>query len=434
MLITREKKEQNTGKMFVGIDLGRYSVQISYVRAGMDEPETAEQVTGSEVFNIPMVLCKRAGVNQWFYGREALKYYEREGGYLVDNIFQKALNGEKEEIEGEFVEGIALLTLFLKRSLSILGSSAVSGAISDIMFTFDEMGDEAIGVMDTVIANLALKKCNIYFQSYSESIYSYLIHQDPEIWTHRVICAYFDGNKLTTYTFYRNLRTKPIVTLVDENEITDFAIPKIIIEDTRPAAYAKLDDEFSQIMKEQLGTELYSGVYLLGDGFKDNWCDQSLRFLGRGRRLFMGNDVFSRGACYTLMDKADPSEAAIEHVYLGPDKLKSNVGIDVLRRGEESYLAVLDAGVNWYEAKADFEMFVPEDYTFNFYLISLDGGSRQTYPVVIDNPPDRDYETVRVLLHFEMSDVNTIKLKITDLGFGDLYPSSGLEWNYTMNL
>ena len=102
--------------MVVGFDLGRYSVQISFWRPGMEEPKTAELVTGSELYNIPMVLCKRRGVNQWFYGRDAIKYHENGDGLIVDNLLQKAIDGETEVIDGNEVDGIALLTLFIKRS------------------------------------------------------------------------------------------------------------------------------------------------------------------------------------------------------------------------------------------------------------------------------------------------------------------------------
>lgn len=434
MLTTKDKAEQNKGRMVVGIDLGRYSVQISYMRSGMEAPEMAEQVIGSEVFNIPMILCKRVGVNQWFYGREAIKYYEKEGGFLVDNILQKAIKGENEVIDGISYEGTALLSLFVKRSLSILGGAHMSGAISDIMFTCEELDSRVIEVMSRVTGNLSLRDCNVYFQSYAESIYNYMIHQEAEIWSQNVLLAYFDGNRLVNYTFSRNQRTTPIVSFVDTAEEIPLSLPQIITEDSRPAAYERLDAQFLEYMKEAIGMEYFSGVYLLGDGFKDEWISTSLHFLGKNRRLFIGNDLFSRGACYSLMDKYEPTETAKQHVYLGPDKLKSNVGMNVLRRGEESYLALLDAGVNWFDVKADYQLFMSDDYTFRFIIIPLDGGEHTEHVITIDNPPERDVETVRIALSMNMSDINTIKIHLEDMGFGGLYPSSGLTWDFEITI
>lgn len=434
MALGRERSEFNKAKMVVGMDIGRYSVQISYMRQGMTEPETAEQVMGSEVFNIPMLLCKRVGVNQWFYGREALKYHEKEGGYLVDNILQKAIDGRYEVIENENIDSVALLTLFIKRSLSILGGSHLAGGISDIMFTCESLGSRVVEVMSRVAANLQLKNCNVYFQSYAESIYNYVIHQDPTVWNYNVLFSYFDGKKSTNFVFKRNMRTTPIVAFVEETEPVEMALPEYITEDTKPAMYERFDDQYVDLMKNIITDDYFSGVYLVGDGFKEPWADKTLRYLGRNRRLFIGNDIFSRGACYSLMDKYEPTEEATGHVFLGMDKLRCNVGIEVLRRGKESYLALLDAGLNWYDANACYEMFMPADNIFKLVLIPLDGSGHIEHDIVIDNPPDRDFDSLRMELSMSMTDVSTVRLLIKDLGFGELYPSSGMEWEFTINL
>ncbi len=420
--------------MVVGFDLGKYTVQISYYRSGMDEPATAEQITGSQVFNIPMVLCKRRGVNQWFYGREALKQHERGEGFLIDGLLRKALTGERENVEGEEIEGLALLTLFIKRSLSILGGSRVSGSITDIMFTCERLDSEVVEVMSRVTEGLQLRNCNVYFQSYAESIYHYMIHQDRELWRDSVMCSYYDGLNVTDYIFSRNPRTSPIVAFVDTSDPYRMPMPQIVSEDARAAAYERLDKQYAEHMQEALNGGYFSSLYLLGDGFKEQWYKESVGILARNRRVFVGNDLFSRGACYSLRDKYEPDETAKSHVYLGVDKLRSNVGMNVLRRGRGSYLALLDAGINWYDVKCEYELFVPEDGVLHLEIIPLDGGEHDVRDIELPELPERDPDTLRVLLRMSMSDVTTIHIHIEDLGFGELFPSSGMEWNYTIEV
>jgi len=420
--------------MVVGFDLGKYTVQISYYRSGMDEPATAEQVIGSQVFNIPMVLCKRRGVNQWFYGREALKQHERGEGTLIDGLLQKALNGERALVEGEEIEGIALLTLFIKRSLSILGGSRTSGSITDLMFTCERLGTEVVEVMSRVSEGLQLRNCNVYFQSYAESIYHYMIHQDRELWRDNVMCSYYDGMNVTDYVFSRNPRTSPIVAFVDTSDPYRMPMPQIVSEDARAAAYERLDKQYAEHMQEALNRGYYSSIYLLGDGFKEQWYTASVGAMARNRRVFVGNDLFSRGACYSLRDKYEPDETAKSHVYLGVDKLRSNIGMNVLRRGRGSYLALLDAGINWYDVKCEYELFVPEDGVLHLEIIPLDGGEHDVRAIELLELPERDPDTLRVLLRMSMSDVTTVHIHIEDLGFGDMFPSSGMEWNYTIEV
>ncbi len=419
--------------MVVGFDLGKYSVQISYFRGGMDKPQTAEVVTGSEIYNVPMVLCKRRGVNQWFYGRDAIRYHENGDGIMVDNLLQKAVDKETGNIDGMEVDGIALLTLFIKRSLSILGGAG-TGRVSDIMFTCEDLGSDVIDVMSRVTEGLKLRNCSVYFQNYAESIYHYMIHQDETIWKGDVLCSHYDGMKLTNYVFRRNLRTMPIVTLVDVGDKIDMPFPQIVTEEARAAAYDRLGRQFLDEVSGLLDAGDFSGIYLLGDGFKDEWYGSCVRSLAGNRRIFLGNDMFSRGACHCLIDKYENGDEPPKHIYLGADKLRSNVGMNVLRRGTESYLALLDAGVNWYELKSEHELFLPEDHVLRFVIIPLDGGVHEVREIELQGVPERDEDTLRVKLSIRMSDLNTVQLHVEDVGFGELFPSTGKTWDLTMEL
>ena len=60
-------------KLVVGYDLGNEFSQISVAASGSGDVTTLSQTAGEENFNIPTVWCKRIGVNQWFYGKEAAK-------------------------------------------------------------------------------------------------------------------------------------------------------------------------------------------------------------------------------------------------------------------------------------------------------------------------------------------------------------------------
>ena len=108
-------------KVIVGYDLGNKYAQIScYVTGSEEEIRTLSSVAGSSVYTIPLALSKRQGVNQWFYGSEALRHAEEEEGILVEHLLKLAKDGEPVQIDGTTLDPVALLTLFLKRSLGML--------------------------------------------------------------------------------------------------------------------------------------------------------------------------------------------------------------------------------------------------------------------------------------------------------------------------
>ena len=186
------------------------------------------------------------------------------------------------------------------------------------------------------------------------------------------------------------------------------------------------------MVKKELDGRIVSTAFLVGDGFKENWMGESLRLLCRNRRVFQGNNLYSKGACSGALEKLDPSREGRNYIYLGQDKLKSNVGMKVLRRGEEAYFAVLDGGVSWYEAFADFEVILESGNTVEFQVTPLTGEPATEREIVLEGLPERPKNTSRLKVHVEMSAPDRVTVTIEDMGFGEIFPSSGKGWTSTI--
>ena len=87
---------------------------------------------------------------------------------------------------------------------------------------------------------------------------------------------------------------------------------------------------------------------------------ESLRYLCMGRRVFRGNNLYGKGACYGIKEKLNLTNVSNEYVFLGLDKVRANIGMKVLRRGKDSYFAVIDAGINWFEARCEYDVILEE--------------------------------------------------------------------------
>ena len=132
-------------KVIVGYDLGSRYAQIScYIAGSGEEIRTLSSVAGSQVFTIPLALSKRQGVNQWFYGSEAVRYAQEEEGILVENLLKLARDGEPVQIDGTALDPVALLTLFLKRSLGLLSQVTNAEKIGALMITCEELDSQYV--------------------------------------------------------------------------------------------------------------------------------------------------------------------------------------------------------------------------------------------------------------------------------------------------
>lgn len=433
-----EKKEEgklHKGSVLVGYDLGEKYSQISYCVYGQEDVDTVATVVGTKQYNIPTMLCKREGVNQWFYGKDAVKNAGEEAMIPVEGLLKLARKGEQIELDGESYDPVALLTLFLKRSMTLLNFITTIEKIHSIMFTVDELDDRMVEILSLASANLGLKTTHIYIQSHTESFYSFMLHQPPELWTYQALACEHDGMRLKTYRMECNKRTTPIVVLIEEQIYDTLVIPEDTEdEDTKQGAYRLADERFLGILQKICEGRIMSSAYLLGDGFRENWNERSLQFLCHNRRVFQGNNLFSRGACYGLLEKLEPSEVGSKHVFLGKDKLKSNIGMNVLRQGKESYYALLDAGVNWYEVTKECEFLLEGDREIDFVVTPLTGKNIESRQMPLAGAGKSGAPFTRYRLEMSMSAPETVQVRVFDLGFGELFPSTDQIWEQSFEL
>ena len=405
-------------KVIVGYDLGNKYAQIScYVTGSEEEIRTLSSVAGSSVYTIPLALSKRQGVNQWFYGSEAIRYAGEEEGILVENLLKLARDGEPVQIDGAPIDPVALLTLFLKRSLGLLSQVTNTERIGALMITCEELDHRMLEVLTAATEGLHLKKDQICFQSHVESFYYYNLYQPEELWRHKtILCEYGDAS-IRTYCMECNRHTTPVVAYMEEREFP-FPVPES-------------DEKMQEIAKKLCENQMISSVYLIGEAFSRDWMKESLRYLCKGRRVFQGNNLFSKGACYGMMERLTPGENGKNHVFLGKDKLKSNIGMKVLRQGEESYQALLDAGINWYEAKNTMEFYLLEGRAVEILITSLTGKGNRIARIV---PEELQEGIIRLRISVEMRDDTHLKVELEDLGFGTFRAATHHIWKEEIEL
>ena len=426
--------KSGNSKIIVGYDLGHSHSQISYYTADTSKVETAASVAGTQIYNIPTVLCKKYGVNQWLYGKEALRAAAEDEGILVDHLLTLARDGETMQIEGEPYDPVALLTLFVKKSLSLLSVAGSVDRIGAFMITCEEMDERLMQVLLRVVAGAGIKAKHICFQNYEESFYQYMIHQSEELRTFATVMMQWEGSKILAYRMESNGRTTPRAVFIRREEY-DFQqvgeYSKALSETDVAKGYDGLDLEFQKIARKVCGEERISAVYLIGEAFDSEWMKESLRYLCQGRRVFLGSNLYSQGACLGMMERLRPSAMGKNSVFLGTDKLKSNVGMQVCRRGEESYCVLLNAGVNWYEATNVCEFYLREGNSFDLVVTPLNGKKGKIARMTLEGLPAG---VARIQLSVQMMTEEQLSVSAEDLGFGEFRPASHQVWKETLGL
>ncbi len=440
MLIDRALDEiTKKNKVVVGFDLGDDYSQISYCRQNQSMPDTISLVMGEEQYNIPTLLCKRTGVEEnvaWLIGKEALKAAKEGQGVLVENLVLLARDNASVKVNEEELTAEYLLEIFVKKALAMLSAYIVSEDIAAVAFTMKDMNTDVMKMLSNISKHAVYRKTEIYFLSHEDCFFQYMIHQPEEMWVHDVLLYDYRSDGIKSHRLSMNRKTDPVACFIDTAHHQQMKIPDLSdkSEAAKSVFYRQLDAALLEIVRKNCDQRVITSVFLLGDSFSKDWCRESLKYMCRGRRVFHGNNLFSKGACYGARERIYPSTLSTSYVYLSENKLRANIGMTCDRGQNEIYYPILDAGTNWYEAQRVFDVLLVKNNIITLNIAPVDGRKTRIARISLEGLKVRGNKTNRIELRFYMEDANAVQIQITDKGFGEFFPSTGQVWRECLPL
>ena len=410
--------ENNKNCYYLGIDLNDRYAMISYFQLNMKEPETVSTIAGSENFQIPLILAKRKELGQWYYGDEAKKMAQNPDMICVDQLMKRAVNGDKIVIDEETYPAEDLLTLFLSKIIALPQKLGNYSGFDKLVITVERLTKENMEMFWKIMPKLGLKPEQFMVIDHKESFYYFALNQKEELWLHDVYLFEFDKTNIRYFALKRNMRTTPQVITIEES-------PKKTMS-------GDLDIEFSRIIQKAFENKIISTVYLVGDGFDGEWMQSSLNILCRGRRAFVGKNLYSKGACFAA--KARDLEDKWSFIYMGENEIKFNLSLKVKSKGALSCYNIISAGKNWFETKGQCEVILSDTTEIDFWKQLPNSREAKIETLELTDLPRRPDRTTRVRITATPVADDKIDIEIRDLGFGELFRSTDKVWNYTMTM
>ncbi len=401
----------------IGIDINDKNAMISYYTDGMSEPATFSMVTGSEVYQIPICICKRKGLEQWLFGEDARKYALSQGVPCVENLFKKAVQREQVELEEKIFDTWELFFLFLKKLLFLPFHGAGFKEDDRFVITTERMNQEIRKLFFLFAEYMDIPSKHLFIFDYRESFYYYALSQSPQLCQHDVALYYYTGGGMKFWHLCHDKRTIPQVVSIEEKNY--------------PPLSGDRDASFSRIAESSMGGKIISSVYLIGDGFDGDWMRKSLTVICRGKRAFLGKNLFCKGACYGGAVKAEP--ATWNYVYLGDNELRMNISLKVRHKGKTQFFTLITAGESWYDESGECEVILDTERYLDFWLQPPKSREAAIKRLELNDLPKREPKTTRLRITAKPIARNQVKLTIKDMGFGEIVKSSDKTWEYVMS-
>lgn len=403
-------------KDIIGYDLNEKYCQISFYSEEQQEPQTME--TTLDNYQIPLIVGKNG--EEWVIGNEAKRLSVVKQGYVAENLYRRALRQEKIEFGEETYEAIWLLAKFVELSLKRFEN------IEQIVFAVPKTSVDIGKILKGIGQRAGIPKNRIYVQDYKESFCNYMLYQPKELWQYEAALFHCDRNEVKAFML-RKIRTgfgkgKDMFVTVDEVASAQMAelaavYPVLNVDRAKDA-----DVCFKQFVQGVFAKKLVSSVFLIGEGFENNWYPQSLKVLCNGRRAFLGNNLYSKGACYTAYRRSlSITEGPI---YLDETKMMDQICLKMRVHGMDQWMPIVSWGTRWYEADSQYEILLENAEDIEIHIESLVGTEMKVEKISLEGLPKRANYTLRLQVKTLFLDEKTCKITFKDLGFGEFFSAT----------
>ena len=403
---------------YLGIDLNDDYAMISYYQQNMSEPDTVSTIAGGQMYHVPTLLARRKNMGMWYYGEEAKKMAKTSEVICVDALLKRAVNGEKIGIGDENYEASDLLALFLRKMIDLPLKLGNGGHIDRLVLTVDRLTRETMDVFWKVASRLELTAEQFMVVDHRESFYYFALSQKENLWLHDVFLFGYQDSSMYAYDLRRDMRTTPQVVSIRETGRYSIGEDK--------------DQSFLDILKKEFENRMISTVYLVGEGFGGEWMKESLNYICRGRRVFLGQNLFSKGACYAAEARAKGD--GWPYIYMGENEMKFNLSLKVRDRGNMAFYNLISAGRNWFETKGECEVILSGTQAIDFWKQLPNSREAKIETLELTDLPSRPDRTTRVRITAKPVADDKIEIELKDLGFGEFFRGTDKVWKYTMSM
>lgn len=411
----------NMKNVIIGIDLNRDGSQICYYDKTSGDAVSIPVKAGSEELTFPTLLCMVPADKTWYYGVEARFFAEKKNGILIDQLYDLCADGTSVWVEGKEYRGEELLAIFLEKVLTMAGVTAPATQVSGVMITVPKLTRFFVRAIRWAYEKLGIARNRGYLQDYKESFFVHTLFQRQDVWARKAGLFQFRGGKVQFSYLEMNFRTKPVTAYVNDKG-------SIQLKGTAE----QRDQQLLAFARENLGDELYSGIFLMGEEFSQSWAKESTKLLCKGqRKVFGGSNLFAKGAAFAAKEKLEEKHLR-GFLYVGSDLVRYNISMEMQVEGVNAVYPLISAGVNWYETGTEFEVILDQMEELIFLVSRMNEKARTRLVMALPGLPKRPNRTTRLKVRLEYEAAGRCRIDVEDLGFGEMYPSSGMIWHETM--
>lgn len=402
---------------YIGMDLCSDSTQISFYNDIKREPETVNQLNNKETYMMPNILFYSMATGDWYVGSEASEARFKEEGIILDELYKNARNEDLVDVDGVKYSYKQLFLLMLKMHINSFLYRYEGAVVKRLVITIPEYNRDLFKVLSELYRELDVPAECIKITSHLDSGLYYIFNQSSDLWVNSV--ALFDYN-IEGLHYYRidisRGKTPEVISVTHEDYSTQFNMALFAGDNIL------MDVTFAKIVEYEMKKTYISSVFLTGLGFSEKWMNKSRNMLCQGRRVFAGQNIYTKGACYKAV--GGEYEEFYRRFFV---ETKENVMFDVgISSGDEEdkFIPIALGGKQWYNIKGKIHVILDDTDKITIVYRSRMSDNETREVVKLHGIPKRPNKTSKFSIEVEFEDPHRGAVIIRDVGFGKLFPTT----------
>ena len=402
---------------YIGMDLCSDFTQLSYYNDITREPESVSQLNNKETYLMPNILFHSTETGHWYVGGEASEARFNEDGVIIDGIFENLESKETIMVEGEEYTYPDLFVKMVKLHIDSFLYRYEDATIRKLVISVPEYSSRIYNLLSGLYKLMEVPESAIEITSHLDSGLYYIFNQEQGLWINSVALYDYNADGLNYYRIdiSRNKHPK-LVTVTHEDYSSQMSLSHYG-NDTY-----QMDVDFAKIADYEMKKAYISSVYLTGVGFTNKWMKKSTHVLCQGRRVFVGQNIYTKGACYRAV--GGEYKAFYDQFFV---ETKENVLFDVgISLGDEkdTFIPIVNGGKQWYNIHGKIHVILDDTDTITLVYRSRHTEEEKREVARIHGIPKRPNKTTKLSLEVEFENPTDGAVIIRDLGFGKLFPTT----------
>lgn len=402
---------------YIGMDLCSDSTQISFYNDIKREPETVNQLNNKETYMMPNILFYSKESGDWYVGSEASEARFKEEGIILDELYKNAYSEELVEVDGNKYTFRQLFLRMLTMHINSFLYRYEGATVKKLVITIPEYSKKMFRVLSGLHRELGIPEECVSITSHLDSGLYYIFNQSSDLWVNNVALFDYNADGLSYYRIDITRGKEPEVISVTHEDYSNQFNMALFGGDN-----ILMDATFAKIAENEMKKTYISSVFLTGLGFSEKWMNKSRTILCQGRRVFAGQNIYTKGACYRAV--GGEYEEFYKRFFV---ETKENVIYDIgISSGDEedNFIPIALGGRQWYNIHGKINIILDDTDEITLVYRSKKTEQELREIVKLHGIPKRPNKTSKFSLEVEFDDPHRGAVIIKDVGFGKLFPTT----------